>query len=167
MADPIGSTQYLKKRLGTLVTEAISGNPHFGTIINDWDKIPQYIARNLPIVSIRMGTTTTEDEYYGMILQSANSLTQGKTEMVDFSIHCFASACREDGEEEYRYAHKLADSVKDKLEEERFAQRSYGITDIVDLTSRPSMFESVPRSVKRVIVEGKIEIVREHSYSYS
>lgn len=156
ISDPVGSLESVKKRLATLIETAISGNPYFGHVSKEWQEIPRNFAQNLPLATVRIGPIVPEDQVYGMILHSTNiACVEGKFERHSFTVYCFASACKESGEESNRYVHQFTDEIKDYLEEQRFNQNSYNIIDIEDLNMRESNVEDV-RNIRRMILEGML-----------
>jgi len=167
ISDPIGSVESAKKRLISMVESAISDAPYFGTASGEWFDLPRSFAQNLPLATVRFGPMTPEDEVYGMILSSSNEDTvKGKLESFSFTVHCFASACKESGEETYRYAHQFTDAIKDYLETHRFENTNYNIFDITDLSQRESMLERAPANVRRVILEGRLWVTKTQDIYY-
>ena len=165
ISDPIGRTERTKKRLISLVETAVGGNPYFCTVTGEWFDLPRNFA-HLPLATIRVGPAVPEAEVYTRLLWSDNAtIEQGKIEPHNFTIHCFASACKESGEESNRYVHQLADAVKNYLERQRTNQSSYGITDIEGLTMRESNLERSPANVRRMIIEGRL-LVRKTRQKY-
>jgi len=166
MADAIGSVENAKKRLISMIETAISGAPYWGHVTGNWYDLPRHMT-HLPLATVRVGPIVPEDEVYGMILSSSNeNLDEGKLELWSFTVHCFASGCREVDEEAHRYVHQFADEIKDYLEAHRFEESNYGIQDIQDLMQRESTIEGVPRNVKRVIIEGNMLIGKKQTDYY-
>ena len=166
MVDAVGRLESLKKRLITLIDTAVSSNPYFCHTTGEWSDIPRQMT-HLPLVTVRLGTSIPADEHYGLLLSSDNQETiKGRFEYVPFTAHVFASACKESGEEEIRYAHQVSDAIIDYLEQRRFAQTAYEIHDIDDMTQRESIPEGLPRNVKRMIVEGRL-FVRKTQDTYN
>ena len=165
MSDPLGRTESLKKRLITLIENAIGGNPYFGHVTGNWDDVPRMLTR-LPVASVRVGPIVPADEHYGLMLQSSNASTDvGRYEHVHFTIHVLASACKDSSESEDRYVHQVSDAITDYLEQHRFNQAGYEISDIDDVTKRESNLER--SNAKRVIIEGRLNVRKTQSYYYS
>ena len=166
MTDVVGSMESIKKRLISLIETAVGSAPHFCTVTGEWTDLPRHLA-HMPLATVRIGPVIPEAEVYNMLLWSDNAtIEQGKVELHSFTVHCFASACKESGEESNRYVHQLADDIKDYLEEQRFNQSSYAISDIEDLGMRESNLERSPANVRRMIIEGKLLIRKEQETYY-
>lgn len=168
MADPTGRTESVKKRLISLIDSAISGAPYFGTVSGNWKDLPLNFARNLPLVTVRLGPTIQESQVYGMLLQSSDSETVvGKMESWAFTLYCLTSACKEAGESQDRYVHQLTDAVEDYLDSYRFAQDNYEIFDIEDLTKRESNVKELPHNIRRMIIEGTLWVRKTQDAYYN
>ena len=149
-----------------MIDLAVSGKPHFATVSGEWEEQPINLARHLPFVQVRIGPVTKSDEHYGLILESGDTeVRQGRMEDWSFTLYCLASACKESGEESNRYAHQLADDIKDYLEQHRFEQSSYMIDDIGDFSDRESN-AGLPANLRRVIVDGSLWITKTQSKYY-
>lgn len=138
----------------------MGSNPHFANSTGEWHDLPRHYAK-MPLVTARLGPEIPSDQHYGLQLDTS---VKGRHDRVSFTVHCFASACKESGEESTKYAHDLADDIKDYLETNRFKQSIHAIKDITDLTLRESMPAGVPANIRRVILEGVFEIEEQHSY---
>ena len=168
MSDPVGSLQSLKKHLSDMIDSAISDNPYFGHVSREWyDQAAQFGSENVPLVTIRFGPTSVADEVYGMLLSSNNSETvKGKIENYPFTLYIFQSACRESGEDSNRYVHQITDTIKNYLEQHRFSESAYGIQDITELNIREANTLEVPRGIRRMILEGVMEVRKTQSGYY-
>jgi len=74
----------------------------------------------------------------------------------DFSIYCFASACKESNEDSNKYVQQFANKIKSYLQSNRRGLTDYGIEDVYDLRLRESNVVDMPRNVRRIIVEGSM-----------
>ena len=164
MSEWVGSHYSIKKRLLNLVETAVSGNPYFGTVSPEWQDIPRDYAQHLPLATIRLGPATIEDEFYGRQVgyDSWSDVYEGEMKSWDFSIYCFASACRESGEDSNKYVQQLADDLTNYLQKERSWQRGFAIKDILPSTTKESNVLRMPRNVRRIMLDGKVWIRREN-----
>jgi len=141
-----------------LLEVAVSGNPYFGTISPEWQDVPKDYAQHLPLATVRVGPQTTEDEFYGRQVgtETWSGVSEGEMKSWDFSIYCFASACKESGEDSNKYVQQFANQIKSYLQSDRRALTDYAIEDIYDLRLRESNVRDIPRNVRRIIVEGSM-----------
>lgn len=145
---PTGRINDYKTLLKTMI-----GDTYFGFhVTGDPTEGPE--VTKMPFASVRVGPILQEDLVFGRKTPEA-----GQYEVVNFSIHVFASNCTTSGQEKAKYAHEAADVIIDRLNQYRTAYKvSNEVHDIYDVTVR----ESPPPAYKlsRVIIEGKLWVKR-------
>jgi len=111
------------------------------------------LARNLPLLSVRVGPELWTDVYDRRIGYDSLFGTLGSHA---FSIHIFHSNCYEADEEKGKYAQNVASRVIDCLTQSPSPIGS----DIYDITSRESEPSRGGHRISRIIIEGRIHIKR-------
>lgn len=163
-----GGINAIKSRLITLIREAdtslgtTEANTH---VFGDWRIAMNKIyspktGPKLPIVTVRISPAMLQDKFFGRLW---NNGEYGEVGMYSFTAHCFAEVCTTSGEEKYKNAHDLADSILRYLASRKWHQSphsSYPIWDIGDLNARESQPKKGGHKVCRVIIEGNIMIKR-------
>lgn len=163
-----GGINAAKKRLITLIREAepaLGATEALTHVFGDWrigmEKIysPQ-TGPKFPVVTVRISPARIQHPFYGRLWDED---TYGDVGMYAFTAHCFTSACTASGEEKYKHAHDLADSVMQYLITRKWNQTphaSYPIGDVFDLTARESEPKKGGFKVCRVIIEGSMLVKR-------
>lgn len=118
------------------------------------------ISPKLPVVTVRLSPARVVPSFYGRVWTETE---EGDVGFYSFTAHCFASACTASGEEEYKYAHNLADKIMKYLGSQDWNSSphdSYPIGDVFNMQARESEPEGGARKVCRVIIEGTMMVKR-------
>jgi len=149
----------VKKRLMLLIEKA--GADEGLTVSGDWREA--YWDTDLPLCTVRLGESRQINVTLGRSVGAQDK--KGLFEYAPFSAYIFHSNCEEEGEEEYKWAHQLADKIIDYLisaNNDMSERNEEGrIYDIFDLSKRESQPSRGADNICRVIVEGMLEIKRE------
>jgi len=161
---PLWSIYCVKKRLVDLAEDAVGETPHFANVTGEWQDLPRKLSY-LPLVTVRVGPSMVTEETYDEVIdpeQTEGYSTSGSYETYDYTIHLFASACKEAHEDSNKYVQQLADDLTNYLQKERSWQRGFAIKDILPSVTRESNVLRMPRNVRRINLDGKIWIRREN-----
>jgi len=162
MGELVGGARSVKKRFMDLIEDAIEVDPFFGSVSGEWQDLPINFVQHLPLVTVRLGPSTVSSEFYGQILLSDNlRVWEGQYDEWEFTLYCFASACRVIGEDTNRYVHEMVDEIDRYIRDNRGGlSENYAIEDVNELSGRESNVEGLPRNVRRMIVEGRLWVRR-------
>jgi len=163
---PLWSVYCIKKRLVDLADDAVGEgvNPHFATVTGEWQDLPRKLTR-LPLVTVRAGSSMVSEETYGEVIdpeQTEGYNTSGSYEIYSYSMHLFASACKESGEDSNKYVQNLADDLTNYLQKERSWQRGFAIKDVLPSATSEGNIRRMPRNVRRIVLDGKVWVRREN-----
>ena len=163
-----GGMNAVKKRLITLIREAepaLGATEALTHVYGDWrigmEKV--YSPRTgpkVPVVTVRISPERIQNRFYGRLW---NETTFGDVGIIAFTAHCFTSACTASGEEKYKHAHDLAESIMQYLITRKWNQSpddSYPIGDVFDLTARESEPKKQGSKICRIIIEGSLMVRR-------
>ncbi len=163
-----GGINAAKKRLMTLIREAV---PALGAteatthVFGDWRVGMDIIyspktGPKFPVVTVRISPARIIHPFYGRLWTGTE---YGDVGIYSFTAHCFTSACTASGEEKYKHAQDLADSIIQQLVTRKWNQspdNSYPIWDIYDLRARESQPKRQGSRVCRMIIEGSMAVRR-------
>ena len=145
----------VKMRLKTLIKLAESTVNVFGNWRLAMENLYSPVSGlKLPIVTVRVSPYSIHEVSFGRRIPESGSMAY-----VSFTAHCFAEACETEGEEEYKNAHDLANTIMTYLATQKWEQtphNAYSIVDVFDMNARESEPAKGSRKICRIIVEGTI-----------
>jgi len=146
----------IKDRLMIEIASAdASLTPQTSHVFADFD-IETSVIRNLPIVTVRINELVWDLTYGRKIAGGAT----GNIAVYSFSAHVFATNTVTTNEPRAKDVSILANKIIDQLEKRHNQLGAYGIFDIFDLSARESEPSDGAGKVSRIIIEGKIEVLR-------